>query len=195
MRVRMWYTLYSLDHLLCTMTGRPACIQNKDCSVPMPRPIEQEQYPSEEAFGSALRRYSQAMTPPPPPSNISRFSPPHFNLDIFVLVSNCLSSRTTPTTNGQGSSMPPQIPSIIPEYPATYFIEHTKLNQIISEVLAQLYRPVTKGRSWSDIQGIISALELRIMRWRADLPLLLDFGKRHRDQIYCRQVRSNMPLL
>ncbi|RPB05487.1 hypothetical protein L873DRAFT_1825208 [Choiromyces venosus 120613-1] len=166
MRVRMWYTLYSLDHLLCTMTGRPACIQNKDCSVPMPRPIEQEQYFSEEAFGSALRRYSQIMAPPSPSPN---------------------TARATATTNGQGSSIPLHIPSIIPEYPATYFIEHTKLNQIISEALAQLYRPATKGRSWSDIQGIISALELRIMKWRADLPLLLDFGKRHRDQIYCRQ--------
>ncbi|PWW71870.1 hypothetical protein C7212DRAFT_355049 [Tuber magnatum] len=161
MRVRMWYTLYSLDHLLCTMTGRPACIQNKDCSVPMPRPIEQEQCPSQGAFGSALRRYSQAMAPP--------------------------TSSTTATADGQSSSIPLHIPSIIPEYPATYFIEHTKLNQIISEVLAQLYRPATKGRSWSDIQGIISALELRIMKWRTDLPLYLDFGKRHSDQSYCRQ--------
>lgn len=179
----MWYTIYSLDHLLCTMTGRPACIQDKDCSVPMPRPVEQEHYTSEEAFADALRKYSETTLPPSPSSSSSKVSfassaqPRESPVD-----SNSPLSRDR---NGHRSLTP-----FVSQYPAAYFIEHTKLNQIISEALSQLYRPAIKGRSWSDIQGVISALELKVMKWRAELPALLDFGRRHKGQIYCRQVRS-----
>ncbi|KAI5852550.1 fungal-specific transcription factor domain-containing protein [Morchella snyderi] len=167
MRVRMWYSLYSLEYLLCIMTGRPSCIHERDCSVPMPRPIDEEQYPMEDGFDIALRKYSETASPhsQPPSAKPSAVSTG--------------SSRTSISFLSSGT------------YPSTYFVEHTKLNHITAEVLSNLYSPATRSRSWSDIQGTISAMELKVMRWRADLPILLDFGKRQRDQLYYRQ-RMNL---
>jgi hypothetical protein len=199
----MWYSLYSLEYLLCIMTGRPSCIHERDCSVPMPRPVDEEQYPMEDGFGIALRKYSETASPnsqPPSakPSAVSspfifRNSPPTPQPPGPSVPASNISSAPSPssTTSKQataGSSRTSISFLSSGTYPSTYFVEHTKLNQITAEVLSNLYSPATRSRSWSDIQGTISAMELKVMKWRADLPNLLDFGKRQRDQLYYRQV-------
>ncbi|RPB09768.1 hypothetical protein P167DRAFT_538282 [Morchella conica CCBAS932] len=206
MRVRMWYSLYSLEYLLCIMTGRPSCIHERDCSVPMPRPVDEEQYPMEDGFDIALRKYSETASPnsqPPSakPSAVSspfifRNSPPTPQLPGPSVPASNISSAPSPssTTSKQATSGSSRTSiSFLSSgtYPSTYFVEHTKLNQITAEVLSNLYSPATRSRSWSDIQGTISAMELKVMKWRADLPNLLDFGKRQRDQLYYRQ-RMNL---
>lgn len=193
MRARMWYTLYSLEYLLCIMTGRPSCIHDKDCSVPMPRPVDEDR--SDDGFDAALRRYSEIASPASLSSNRSSFSS-SFAFRVAPSTPQPMSS-TTASSAPSPSTSNPVVPSTrisaIPfvtsgRYPSTYFVEHTKLNQITAEILSELYSPATRNKSWSDIQGVISAMELKVKKWRANLPPLLDFSKRQGDRVYSRQV-------
>ncbi|KAA8910029.1 fungal-specific transcription factor domain-containing protein [Sphaerosporella brunnea] len=164
LRVRIWHALYSLEHLICFMTGRPASIRDRDCSAPLPRPIDDEMT-GIDIPDSHSQQYTEdtIMTPFEPKVT----GPEHTGHESF------LHSTTSPS---------PLIP-----FNSGYFLEHTKLNRITAEVLSSLYSPDTINRSWSDIQGIISQLELEIVKWRADLPPIWDFGKRHRSQIHARE--------
>jgi hypothetical protein len=194
----MWFALYSADNLLCLMTGRPSSIQDRDCSVPLPRPIDEES-PGAESYDIALKQCpsgsishstsNHLITSPsltPPQSSTSAGRMPVLNaMNISSMTSPHLSLHTSmrPTTSlSQPPSPPPQINS-------RYFLEHTKLNRITAAVLSSLYSADTMNKSWSDVQGIISALELRLVRWRSDLPAVCDLGKR-RDQSHAREVRG-----
>lgn len=190
----MWYTVYSLEYLLCIMTGRPSCIHDKDCSVPMPRPVDEDD--SEDGFDAALRRYSDIASPASLSSNRSSISS-SFAFRISPSTPQQMSSSTASSTPSPSTSRP-AVPSSrtsasIPftasgRYPPTYFVEHTKLNQITAKIMSELYSPATKNKSWSDVQGVISAMELKVRKWKADLPHLLDFSKRQGGRVYSRQV-------
>lgn len=194
MRVRMWYTLYSLEYLLCIMTGRPSCIHDKDCSVPMPRPVDEDG--SEDGFDAALRKYSDIASPASLSSNRSSISS-SFAFRVSPTTPQQMSSCTVSSSSSPSTSKPAvsssrtsaSIPFVTSgRYTSTYFVEHTKLNQITARVLSELYSPATRNKSWSDVQGVISAMELKVRKWKADLPHLLDFSKRQGDRVYSRQV-------
>jgi len=216
LRVRMWYALYSVEHLLCFMTGRPASIQDKDCSAPLPRPLDEEftGVNTMEAFEAPLRHFSDAdvlMTPsgnsgsdsitptstPPPLQGVGSNAidtPSHSTPDtMYLSVGMSHASSIPPVASSHASHTPCcQSPGtrFSLHFRSSYFLELTKLNKITSAVLSSLYSPDTINRSWSDIQGIISALELSVAKWKADLPPIWDFGnKGHRDVQFAREVR------
>lgn len=201
LRVRIWHALYSLEHLICFMTGRPASIRDRDCSAPLPRPIDDEMT-GIDIPDSHSQQYTEdtIMTP----SSNSLITPnsaplatPNSNTPSQLGGSNPRSpGQNTPDTNHFSTVQPlphhssqSHLPSLRSglQFNSGYFLEHTKLNRITAEVLSSLYSPDTINRSWSDIQGIISQLELEIVKWRADLPPIWDFGKRHRSQIHARE--------
>lgn len=41
-RCRLWWSIYSLEHLLTSMHGRASCVGDSLCSVPLPIPFEEE---------------------------------------------------------------------------------------------------------------------------------------------------------
>lgn len=43
-RVRLWWSLYSLECLLNGLTGRPSCISDQDISTPLPMNINEEDF-------------------------------------------------------------------------------------------------------------------------------------------------------
>lgn len=223
LRVRMWFALYSIEHILCFMTGRPASIRTKDCSVPLPR-LAGEDSAGFESFNSALRQFSE--TAELTPSLTSASIPRATTRDPSNPPDSCASSHShsvasNPRTPGQitteeqsASRLPtaiiypsasaeactvisspsgthpqsPETQSFSSHHTSSYFLEHTKLNKITADVLSSLYSPDTIKRSWSDIQGIISKLELKIVEWRADLPAIWDFDKTHQSRAFVREV-------
>ncbi|KAJ5951688.1 uncharacterized protein N7479_010101 [Penicillium vulpinum] len=48
-RGRLWWSIYSLEHLLTSMTGRASCVSEGLCSVPAPLPYEEETFDHPEA--------------------------------------------------------------------------------------------------------------------------------------------------
>ena len=43
-RVRLWWSLYSLEVLLNELTGRPSCISDRDISTPLPVNIDEKDF-------------------------------------------------------------------------------------------------------------------------------------------------------
>lgn len=48
-RCRLWWSIYSLEHLLTSMHGRASCVGESLCSVPPPIPIEEDFFDQPEA--------------------------------------------------------------------------------------------------------------------------------------------------
>ncbi|KAJ5177378.1 uncharacterized protein N7500_000077 [Penicillium coprophilum] len=48
-RGRLWWSIYSLEHLLASMTGRASCVGESLCSVPAPLPYEEENFDQPDA--------------------------------------------------------------------------------------------------------------------------------------------------
>jgi hypothetical protein len=206
LRIRIWYALYSVEHLLCFMTGRPASIRDKDCSVPMPRAFDGE-LSGMDLSDVPHQPYSEDATMTPSTGTGSNSN--QNSVSIITPTSSTQPGDSNPRTPTHSTSSMNQLPagqsqlkSAIPpiassslsslsaglQFNSGYFLEHTKLNRITAEVLTSLYSPDTIHKSWSDIQGTISQLELEIVKWRADLPPIWDFGKRHRNQTHAREV-------
>lgn len=48
-RGRLWWSIYYLEHLITSMTGRASCIGEGLCSVPLPLPYEEEAFDQPDA--------------------------------------------------------------------------------------------------------------------------------------------------
>ena len=48
-RARLWWSIYSLEHLLTSVTGRASSVTDSICSVPAPFPCEEETFEHPEA--------------------------------------------------------------------------------------------------------------------------------------------------
>ncbi|KAJ5807606.1 hypothetical protein N7447_011062 [Penicillium robsamsonii] len=48
-RGRLWWSIYSLEHLLASMTGRASCVGEGLCSIPTPLPYEEEAFDQPDA--------------------------------------------------------------------------------------------------------------------------------------------------
>ncbi|CAI7596154.1 unnamed protein product [Penicillium glandicola] len=48
-RGRLWWSIYSLEHLITSMTGRASCVGEGLCSVPTPLPYEEETFENPDA--------------------------------------------------------------------------------------------------------------------------------------------------
>ncbi|KAK4866858.1 hypothetical protein LT330_008021 [Penicillium expansum] len=48
-RGRLWWSIYSLEHLITSMTGRASCVGEGLCSVPPPLPYEEETFDQHDA--------------------------------------------------------------------------------------------------------------------------------------------------
>ena len=162
----------STERILAVMTGRPTSILERDCTAPLPMPIDEDAiFNKEGPAGSAfkLRRYSSsqdtASTSSSNTSPVNSFSP--------------LSQHS-------GSE---RIRGIAPNH-AMYFLYHTKLSILTNEVLNRLYRAGVISESWEGIQSIISILESKLEQWRSELPSVFDFTKKQRDQQFVRQRMS-----
>lgn len=165
MRARIWYAINTLEKLLVVMTGRPVAIQDKDCTVPLPKPMDDEAFLPEDSSSEAGED-----------SDITGPQGLHSN---YPSASTEAASYLTPPT--PSTSVPPAI---------LYFAEYAKLSKITMEAINSLYCPETMKLSWFEVQQKISDLEECLNVWRAGLPPALDFAAHHRDQSLTRQVNT-----
>ncbi|KAE8443556.1 hypothetical protein EG329_001718 [Mollisiaceae sp. DMI_Dod_QoI] len=154
-RVRLWWSLYTLECLLNELTGRPSCISDQDISSPLPMNINED----------ALR-FSQSI-----------YSSPHISEPYSRRASRgSRSSDTRPTATYQ---MPTGITQpLIYKFPAlsptvttsTYFIYRLELCIISHEIVTQLYCAATTKAKWSEVQDAIRRIDKRLISWRDNLP-------------------------
>ena len=163
------------------MTGRPTSFSETDCSAPAPLPFEEDSF-----------------------SGKNTHSPQ--DLVLFRRLSSQDSRQTdgsmsTPSSSGYSSKhkMSPVDPispasqekkQVIPPCNALYFSNHTALSNFSNEVLQRLYRADAMSMSWADVQSTIATLNLKLEKWRTELPNVFDFTKKQRDQQFVRQRMS-----
>ncbi|KAH7317930.1 fungal-specific transcription factor domain-containing protein [Rhexocercosporidium sp. MPI-PUGE-AT-0058] len=167
-RVRLWWSLYSLECLLNELTGRPSCISDRDISTPLPINIDEEEFrPGKRLYnplddtrytsGHSSRRGSRGS------KDLKRRPSATYQMPIGVTqpLAYTFPVLTLPTTT------------------STYFIYRTQLTIISHEIVTQLYCAATIKEKWVEVQETINGIDSRLRSWRDSLPAeyTLDFDR------------------
>ncbi|GAD95724.1 hypothetical protein PVAR5_4370 [Paecilomyces variotii No. 5] len=164
-RYRVWWSLYTIDHLLSVMTGRPACIVDSTCTTPLPVPFDECDFQKEEVtqlIGNPSRRNSYAQdkmsdcsnTPSPTQLEMSSMEPP----------------AAKPSEVGSTEWLKRLAPSM-----SLYFLQLSTLTSISKRVNSKLYSAESVQTPWPSIEFMIQSLMLETDSWLLNLPEPYDF--------------------
>jgi Fungal specific transcription factor domain len=183
-RYRVWWSLYSLEHQLSMMTGRPSSIPDDACTTPLPVPMDEDVFHSSQALnllGGDMQRNARY------PGLL--FRPP--NSGSATSSSERSRSSSKPTSTSRSPSTPQNIDfewaKNVPPSLSLYFLHHIQLTKISQSVLLQLYTAEAMQTSWSRVQSVIAQLDQRIADWHCNLPGIFDFKRKQRDQNFIQQ--------
>ena len=159
------------------MTGRPASFAEKDCTAPLPLPIEED---------SILD--SRTVQNPQVIQMLRRWSSQEIQSEAYTgTKASTDSSRKNNSRSDSPSPALSQTTSQDPKQPflpcnALAFGYHSKLSTFSNEVLHRLYRAAGMSASWAHVQATISSLNVKLEDWRLRLPPVYDFDMKQRDQ-------------
>ncbi|KAF2655822.1 hypothetical protein K491DRAFT_657751 [Lophiostoma macrostomum CBS 122681] len=145
--VRAWWSLYTLEHLLNVVTGRPSAIVDASCSVPLPSSMPEDVSPQSGEYTSWLRRSSSTVSLSSPLDRMS-FAEPSF-------------------AQPGGSKF--EVHSV------SYFRATIQIAVITQSILGALYSAGTAVRSLGDIQQDIFLHDTQLSEWAESLPPGLKF--------------------
>ncbi|KAI9870333.1 MAG: hypothetical protein M1823_008774, partial [Watsoniomyces obsoletus] len=91
-RYRVWWALYTLEHRLCSMTGRVNCILDDHCTTPLPVPVDEDKFESEEGL-SLLSKEQQKTN-----------RAPFLNSHSPSVISSSSDSRSRSATKASGAT-------------------------------------------------------------------------------------------
>lgn len=179
-RYRVWWSLYTLEHQLSMMTGRPTSIPDEACTTPLPVPVEEHVFQSQHALnllsGDMQRnaRYPGTLYRSARTSNSAASS------------SDRSRSASKPASASRSPSSPQHLDfewaKNVPPSSSVYFLHHIQLTKIAQSILNRLYAPEAIQRSWSQCQTVISELDHVLGDWHNNLPSIFDFKRKQRDQ-------------
>lgn len=156
LRVRIWWSLFSLERLLDEITGRPSCISYHDMSIPDQVDCGAEGPFKEESNSSrpgSKRRRSSAEAKGKRKAGKPR--KPRENFGMVDLV------PAAPVSKSFDES--------------TSFAHRIGLNMITHEVLNRLFSPAIITKPWNEVQDTMRELDSRLQSWKRNLPVELMF--------------------
>ncbi|KPI44660.1 putative transcriptional regulatory protein [Cyphellophora attinorum] len=183
-RYRVWWALYSLEHRLCSMTGRVNCILDDHCTTPLPVPLEEHMFDTDEGAGLLSKETQQRSRAPAANSH----SPSNGGS------SNNSASRSRSTTKGKGTPSEGQSPSNkekngdlqwasqVQPNASLYFLHLVQLMRLTQNIFQELYNPTAIEGTWSDIQAVIQGRDESLEAWCRNLPPSLDPKRNQRDR-------------
>lgn len=181
-RYRVWWALYTLEHLLCIMTGRPISYAEKSCTTPHPVPFEEEDFQDPYVAGvlanHQLRRQclDEVLSAPPKPSiPISSATPGNTWREAVI--------------HGAYQQAATNIPRITPNV-SLYFVFFVELTLIMRKAIDTLYSPGAAQRPWVEVESSILGLSEQIDSWFRKLPDVFRFRDNHKDDRFARQRAS-----
>ena len=181
-RYRVWWSLYTMEHRLCGMTGRVNCILDDHCTAPLPAPIEEDQF--ETDYGERLLNKKRQ----------EGDRAPGANNHVTGAVPGSASS-TDRSRSGYKNSVT-RSPSVAGQQPpldwakgvdcnsSLYFLHLVQLTRLTQNTFQQLYNPSTINGVWSDVQDMIGRLDEQLEYWYRTLPVAFDFKRKQRDKDY-----------
>ncbi|KAJ9641099.1 hypothetical protein H2199_005767 [Coniosporium tulheliwenetii] len=141
-RIRMWWSLYTLDRLVTVISGRPSAVRDDECSVPFPLPIKEDHLAT---------FFAETPTSDPPRS--------HGLEDLRRKSSDAeaVPPRLYYITGG------PQAVRVITDH---FLKSHVELAVITGKLITELYTASSGERSWTQAQDKIRNLGKEIDYWR-----------------------------
>lgn len=159
-RYRVWWALYTLEHRLSVMTGRPSCIIDGTCTTPLPVPFDESDFRKEPAMRLINRSALEGLSQLGPASNSSPI------LDLRDTVKG--------TESTDVNAMAP--------CKSLYFLQLIKLTSIAKQMTSKLYNPDGIEKPWSSMEFAIRGLMLDLDSWLMNLPAAYDFTSTHTSQ-------------
>lgn len=178
-RYRVWWALYTLEHRLCSMTGRVNCILDDHCTTPLPVPLEEDQFDSEE--GTSLLSIDKQQTTRAPFKN--SHSP--------GVTNSSSGSRSRSATKATRSRSPSSMGNCnstlefakdVPASSSLYFLHLVQLTRLTQNIFHEMYNPAAIGGTWSEVQDTMRRLSEQLEAWYRNLPTTFDFRRRQRDR-------------
>lgn len=164
-RYRVWWCLYTFEHMLGIMTGRATCIQDGVCTSPFPIPFEEDQLQEPGALevlaDSTLRD-----------ERINN-----------VLASSCIRQMPLNPANGKEASNHTHTrdTSWIKNLPINYglcYLYYCDLAVVVQEIVNKVYSVDCVIVPWAHIENRIGELKSRTEMWQSSLPPGLDFRRK-----------------
>ncbi|KAJ6120982.1 hypothetical protein N7523_005262 [Penicillium sp. IBT 18751x] len=165
-RYRVWWSLYTVEHLLTVITGRPSCIIDSSCTTPLPVPFDESDFQKEEVahmISAAGRAASDKL------DRVS-FHKGATNFDSNTDDDTCdspVECETKMTRAEYLKSLPPCM--------SLYFLQLTSLTTIAKRMTIKLYSPEALQSPWASTEFTIQSLMLDIDTWFMNLPSAYDF--------------------
>jgi hypothetical protein len=175
-RYRVWWSLYTLEHKLCSLTGRINSIVEDHVTTPLPVPFEEDEFESEAASkllkmdkqqgerNPSSSRSPSIISSTPPTERSKSLSKPDFS--------------RTPTPEGSELAWAKNVPP----NSALYFLHLVQLTRLTQGIFHRLYTPAAVQSRWKDIQTIIKELQQHLDSWYKELPVAFDFKRKQRDR-------------
>lgn len=167
-RYRVWWSLYTIEHLLSVVTGRPSCIVDNSCTTPLPVPFDETDFQKQEVsrlISSPSRRCSSQ-----PAERIPVCSEtPSLATTSFESEANDVLSSTKADINKTEylKNLPPCM--------SLYFLELASLTSIAKRMTTKLYSPEAAQAPWPSTEFTIQSLMLEVDSWLMNLPAPYDF--------------------
>ena len=179
-RYRVWWSLYTIEHLLTVMTGRPSCIADNFCTTPLPVPFDECEFQKEEVArlirspyrGSSQGQLDGIVMQPATPG-------------LSALDPDAGDAGTKDTETGSVEFLKGLSPCM-----SLYFIQLASLTAISKRMMVKLYSPEAALSPWPTTEFTIQSLMLEIDSWLMDLPSVYDFTSTQTSQCPASQRMS-----
>lgn len=155
-RYRVWWSLYTIEHILSVTTGRPSCIVESTCTTPLPVPFDESDFQKDEVarlISSPLRRG---------PSQLARIAVNSSTSSLKASL-ECDTNDTEDSGDEYLKDLPPCM--------SLYFLQLTTLTSIAKRMTNKLYSPEVVGAPWASTEFAIQSLMLEIDTWFMNCPV------------------------
>ncbi|KIY00048.1 uncharacterized protein Z520_04686 [Fonsecaea multimorphosa CBS 102226] len=178
-RYRLWWALYALEHRLCNMTGRVNCVMDDHCTTPLPVPLEEEQFETEEGQRLLSKEIQQGDRAPSSNSQTPSIgSTPSTDR-----------SRSQTKIDSRSPSMPGGVRAGDLEWAkdvqpnsSLYFLHVVQLTRLTQNIFHSLYNPASIKGTWSEVQAKVKDLDERLEHWYRKLPQAFAFRRNQRER-------------
>ncbi|KAJ5104025.1 hypothetical protein N7532_004554 [Penicillium argentinense] len=167
-RYRVWWCLYTFEHMLGIMTGRATCILDGICTTPLPIPFEEDQLQEPEAAEIL---------------NNSHIRDDRINK---VMASAWVRHMPLNPTGGKEATHKSRerdnswVKSLTPNFGLCH-LYYCDLAVITQEIVNKVYSTDCVMVPWAHIENRIGELRSRIDLWFRSIPSTLDFTQRADD--------------
>ncbi|GMG01310.1 unnamed protein product [Aspergillus oryzae var. brunneus] len=164
-RYRVWWCVYTFEHMLGIMTGRVSCITDGICTTPLPLPFEEDQL-REPAAAKLLNDQDLRQ-----------------ELVESALASTLVRHMPSNPTGGKEARHTDKLRDAawLKSQPASktlIFLYYVDLAVVAQEIVNRVYSLDCAMVPWRHIENRIGELRSRIDIWYTNLPEALDFTRR-----------------